>query len=176
MLPKNVTHFAKIVYMGLTPPPFSPLFKNCNIIVRGHPRVFISILLKIDALCDRSDMWHCNVAARGVAGTLEGTAAEAARCEWKPLPALSPPLAPRQWRDSVPAAKMPPKVWAASFTAFVEIFNFQLSPSLLNAINCIFQSLQFAADLCFPTNLSASLSLSRFISKWRLAAQDKYSP
>ena len=94
MLPKNVTHFAKIVYMGLTPPPFSPLFKNCNIIVRGHPRVFISILLKIDALCDRSDMWHCNVAARGVAGTLEGTAAEAARCEWKPLPAPSPPPCP----------------------------------------------------------------------------------
>ena len=86
-----------------------------------------------------------------------------------------PPLAPRQWRDSVPAAKMPPKVWAASFTAFVEIFNFQLSPSLLNAINCIFQSLQFAADLCFPTNLSASLSLSRFISKWRRAAQNRNS-
>ena len=96
--------------MGLTPPPFSTLFINCNISVRGNPIVFSSILLKIDAICDRSDMWHRNVAARGVAGTLEGTAAEAARCEWKPLPAPSPPLAPRQWRDSVPAAKMPPKV------------------------------------------------------------------
>ena len=69
------------------------LFINCNISVRGNPIVFSSILLKIDAICDQSDMWHCNVAARGVAGTLEGTAAEAARCEWKPLPAPSPPLA-----------------------------------------------------------------------------------
>ena len=85
MLPKTVTHVAQIVCM----------LKNCNIIVRRHPIVFISILLKIDAICDRSDMWHCNVAARGVAGTLEGSWSgsmwvEAATCPTASVERLGP--------------------------------------------------------------------------------------
>ena len=70
---KNCYTFCTNNLYRIDPPPFPTLLKNCNIIVRRHPIVFISILLKIDAICDRSDMWHCNVAARGVAGTLEGS-------------------------------------------------------------------------------------------------------
>ena len=90
---KKCYTFCKNSLYGIDPPPF---FTTVQKLQYYCERASQSLYFHpVENRCYmRWDMWHCNVAARGVAGTLEGTAAEAARCEWKPLPALSPLACP----------------------------------------------------------------------------------